>query len=79
MADIFTMKDGRKVTVDFASVKSVLAVKKKDWKEIRIKLQEALDFVNSPKYMENLKNSLCLTGANHEWSANGSCLTIYRW
>lgn len=78
MADTFTMKDGRKVTVDFTSVKSILSVKKKDWKEIRKQLQKALDYVRSPQYIEHLKKRLMLTGDNIEWSSDGKCLTIYR-
>ena len=78
MIDTITMKDGRKVSVDFADVKSVLAVRKTDWPEIREYLQECIDFVKSPKYMENLRNSFSF-GASTRWSNDGSCLTIHRW
>lgn len=55
--EIFTMKDGREVAVDFLDVKSILSICKSDWKEINQKLLEAIDFVNSPQYMTNLRNS----------------------
>jgi len=76
--DTFTMKDGRRVTVDFLDLKSIMKVCKKDWKEINKKLLEAIDFVNSPQYMINLRNSLCPGGSDVVWEANGSCLSIYR-
>lgn len=78
MIDTITMKDGRKVSVDFTDLKSILAVKKTDWTEIKEYLQECLDFVNSPKYMENLRNSFSF-GASTQWSNDGTCLTIFRW
>ena len=55
--DTFTMKDGRKVTVDFVDFKSIVKVSKSDWKEISKKLKAALDFVNSPQFMINLNKS----------------------
>lgn len=41
--DVFTMKDGRKVSVDFMNVKSILSVKKKDWMEIGKKLNKRFE------------------------------------
>ncbi len=76
--DTFTMKDGREVTVNWLCVKSLLKIKKKDWKEIREKLQELIDYVNSPQYEMRLRKSLGLDPDMVEWSANGRCLTIYR-
>ena len=56
--DTFTMKDGRKVTVDFTNTKSCLSVSKEDWKEIQEKLQTALEFINSDQYEINFFKSL---------------------
>jgi len=44
--DTFTMKDGRKVKVDFADLKSVLSVKKKDMKEIKMQLDDCIKRVS---------------------------------
>ena len=44
--DTFTMKDGRKVKVDFADLKSVLSVKKKDMKEIKLQLDDCIERVS---------------------------------
>ena len=75
MVDVYTMKDGRKVTVDYSSVKSIMSVKKEDWKEIRQFLQECLDYVNSSQYTIDFLNKLF---PNAEFSKDGKCLTIYR-
>ena len=44
--DTFTMKDGRKVKLDFADIKSVLAVKKKDMKEIKQQLDKYIEIAS---------------------------------
>lgn len=75
MADIYTMKDGRKVTVDYTSIKSIMSVKKEDWKEIRVFLQECIDYVNSPEYTMKLKKILY---PNADISEDGKCFTVYR-
>lgn len=77
--DTFKMKDGRKVTVNWLSLKSIMKVRKKDWKEIRKIIEEQLDYVNSPKYIEDLKNHPFLSWIkNTEWSSDGKCVTIYK-
>ena len=40
--DIFKLKDGRKVEIDFTDTKSILSVKKSDWVEIKQQLDEWL-------------------------------------
>lgn len=37
--DKFKMNDGRIVTVDFSSMKSVLSVSKEDWEEIKSSIE----------------------------------------
>jgi hypothetical protein len=39
----FTMKDGRKITIDFTCSKSCLSVKKKDWKEIKKQFEDWIE------------------------------------
>jgi len=75
MADTYIMKDGRKVTVDYTSIKSIMSVSKKDWKEIRRLLQECIDYIHSPQYIIDWKTKLF---PNAEISADGRCFTIYR-
>ncbi len=75
MADIYTMKDGRKVTVDYTSTKSVMSVRKEDWKEIREFLQECIDYVNSNQYILDWKNNLFPNGI---LSKDGTCYELYR-
>lgn len=60
MLDTFTMPDGRKVTVDFLSIESISSVNKEDWKTINETLSEAIEFIKSNKYIENLHNSFGL-------------------
>ncbi len=54
----YEMLDGRMVTVDFACVKSVMKVKKKDWTVIRVILREQLRFVQSDEYTILLRDKL---------------------
>lgn len=58
MANTFTMKDGRKVTVDFTNTKSCLSVSRPDWKEISQKLREELDWVHSDRFTKDILNNL---------------------
>lgn len=55
--DTFIMKDGRKVIVDWTSTECLLAISKKDMKEIGKKVKDALKFVQSDEYMKRLHNS----------------------
>ena len=45
--DTFTMKDGRKVKLDFTDIKSILAVKKKDMREIKQQLDDLIEIASS--------------------------------
>ena len=58
------MPDGRKVEVDFLSMDSIMAVQKEDWKVISVKIKEAIEFVNSPKFAKNFYRSLGLKMPN---------------
>lgn len=54
----YEMLDGRKVTVDFTDVKSVMKVKKKDWPIIRTILREQVNFVKSDAFRDIVRNNL---------------------
>lgn len=56
--DIFIMSDGKKITIDWLSVKSIMRVPKKYWPEIQKKIQDAIDFVNSDQYKINFFKSM---------------------
>ena len=43
----FTMKDGRKITIDFTNTKSCLAVKQKDLKEIKKQFEDWIEIACS--------------------------------
>jgi predicted DNA-binding antitoxin AbrB/MazE fold protein len=40
--DVFKLKDGRKIEVDFTSTESILSISKSDWKEIHEQLEKWL-------------------------------------
>lgn len=64
MASVSTyeMLDGRKVTVNWLDVKSLLKVKKKDWIVIRTILREELRLVQHPAFKEIVKYNMQKSG-----------------
>lgn len=56
--DVFTLKSGKRVVVDFLSLKSVMAVSVAEWKEISEILQARIDFTKSDKFGQWIYNNL---------------------